>query len=263
MYSWDSAAVLSTLILGPLLLLLFFFHEFLLEPGRFMSRLFPRQTPMLPFHLFRKTDTLLLMTINFATGASLMSAFYFISIYWEIAEGYSASEAGVQLLYYTPGIGVGVYTAMFLCNITPRQTFFPLLTGSVIEAVGIAVLAYACSKRTKGLVNGMLALSGIGTGLRFMPVVLHAAGIWPTRIAAVLSLMSFMIPFGGTLGIAMMGSVFTNKFNQALRGIETGSTDPAGSSSLNTNAPPSLNILNGLPAKEKSQVQHAAARAVM
>jgi Na+/melibiose symporter-like transporter len=155
---------------------------------------------MIPSTLFRRKDTSLLMVINFATGVSLVSAFYFISYYWQLAEGYPSSEAGVQLLYYTPGLGVGVYSAMFLCNIWPRQTFYTLFVGSIVEALGLSLLTWAISSRQKALVNGMLALSGAGTGLRFMPVVLHAAGVWPSRIAAVQSLMSFMIPFGETIG---------------------------------------------------------------
>ena len=32
---------------------------------------------------------------------------------------------------------------MYLCNVYPRQTFHPLLLGSVIEAVGVGMLAWA------------------------------------------------------------------------------------------------------------------------
>lgn len=201
----------------------------------------------------------LIMAINFGTGVSLVSAFYFISIYWELAEGYSASQAGVQLLYYTPGLGVGVYTAMFLCNVWPAQTFYPLFIGSITEAVGLSLLTWAVSTRKGPLVNGMLALAGAGTGLRFMPVVLHSAGIWPTRIAASQTLLSVMIPLGETIGISMMSTVFTNKYNTYLSAINTSSS----SISYQGNAPPSLEALNGLPAELKNQVQNAAARAVM
>jgi hypothetical protein len=210
---------------------------------------------MIPSALFRKKDTSLLMMINFATGVSLVSAFYFISYYWQLAEGYSASQAGVQLLYYTPGLGVGVYSAMILCNLWPRQTYYTLVAGSIIEGLGLGLLTWAVSSRQRGLVNGMLALSGVGTGLRFMPVILHAAGLWPGRIASINSLLSCMIPLGETIGISMMGAVFSNKFNSGLRSI-------SGESNV-ASCPPNLDILNHLPADTKTAVQDVAAKAVM
>jgi hypothetical protein len=253
-YAWSSAAVVAPLVIGGLLSIMFFLYEYLLGPGRLMARLFPSQTAMIPSTLFRKKDTTLLMIINFATGVSLVSAFYFISYYWQLAEGYSASDAGVQLLYYTPGLGVGVYSAMVLCNVWPRQTYYTLMTGSILEGLGLALLAWAVSIRRKALVNGMLAVSGAGTGLRFMPVVLHAAGIWPNRIPAMQSLLSLMIPLGETIGISMMGAVFSNKFNQGLRSLSDG---------VSTDGPTNLDILDDLPPALKEAVQHAAAKAVM
>ncbi|KAF1996885.1 MFS general substrate transporter [Amniculicola lignicola CBS 123094] len=258
-YAWSSAAVIAPLVIGAIMSIAFFIHEYLLEPGRFSARMFPRQIAMIPATLFSKIETPLLMTINFATGVALVSAFYFISYYWQLAQGYSASKAGVQLLYYTPGLGVGAYTAMYLCNGWPRQTFYPLFGGSIIETIGLAMLAYSTSTRQTALVNAMLALAGVGTGLRFMPVVLHGAGMWPTRIPAMQSLLSFMIPFGETIGISLMGSVFTNKFNSYLKNIDPGS----GKAPFAVNGPPNLNILNSLAAGPKLEVQEAAAKAVM
>ena len=92
-----------------------------------------------------------------------------------------------------------------------------------------------------------------------MPVVLHSAGIWPTRIWAVQSLMSFMIPLGQTIGIAVMGAVFTNKFNSGL--VSVAADNPG--ANISTSGPANLNILNDLPPATKDAVQNAAARAVM
>lgn len=258
-YAWNSAAVIAPLVIGGILFIIFFLHEYLLEPGRLISRTFPKQVAMIPWNLFQKHDTFLLMVINFATGASLYSAFYFISIYWEVAEGYTASKAGVQLLYYTPGIGMGVYSAMALCNLWPRETFYPLFIGSVIEATGLALITWAVNQRHKSVVNGMLALAGVGTGLRFMPVVLHAAGIWPTRLASIMSLLSFTIPFGGTIAISMMGSVYTNKMNRYVAQI----APAVGQQGFNPNALKNLTTINDLPADVQMHVRQAGARAVM
>jgi hypothetical protein len=64
---------------------------------------------------------------------------------------------------------VGVYFAMFFCNIWPRQTWLPLALGTIIQPTGITMLAVAIGWDQEALVFGMLALSGIGTGVRLMP----------------------------------------------------------------------------------------------
>jgi len=64
---------------------------------------------------------------------------------------------------------VGVYLSMYFCNAWPRKTWFPLMIGSVIEAVGIGVLCYALWSDHLPTIFGMMALTGAGTGLRFMP----------------------------------------------------------------------------------------------
>ncbi|CAN9377304.1 unnamed protein product [Alternaria alternata] len=239
-YSWSSVPVIVSLIVGIVLCIAFFIYEYFLGPGRAMARFFPRQVPMIPSTLFRKKDTTLLMIINFSAGISMVSAFYFLSYYWQLAEGYSSSQAGVQLLYYTPGLGVGVYVAAMLCNRWPRQTFSPLLIGSIVEGVGLALLTYSISIRHITLVKVFLAVSGAGTGLRFMPIALHAAGIWSTRIASMQSLLSFMVPLGETVESTLGNGI-----------------------SLPATGPPSLELLNSLPAAVKTEVQNAAAKAVM
>lgn len=258
-YAWSSPIVILPLTIGTILCILFFTHEYLLAPNRAMSRFFPSQIPMIPSTLFRKKDTTLLMIINFSAGISMVCAFYFISYYWQLAEGYSPSRAGVQLLYYTPGLGVGVYSAALMCNVWPGQTFFPLLIGSVVEAVGLALLTYSVSIRHTTMVSVFLTVAGAGTGLRFMPVALHAAGVWSTRVPSMQSLLSFMLPLGETMGISIMGSVFSNKLSTFLAQIAR----HAGGAALGGSGIPSSELLDSLPTVVKKEVQEAAAKAVM
>ncbi|KAF3940875.1 hypothetical protein ABW19_dt0209392 [Dactylella cylindrospora] len=230
-YPWVSAAVLVPLIVGAILMCVFFYYEHLMEPGNKISKMFPNQAAMLPWTLLKKRDIGVLSFLNFSTGMALFSAFYFVSVYFTIVEGYEPWRAGVQLLYYTPGLGGGAYLAMFICNVYPKQTWLPMFVGSWIEPIGLGLLTYALTKRNVPMVNGFLALSGVGTGIRFMPGTLHAVGMEPKRIAQVVSLMGFVLPLGGTLGLTMMGSVFNNEISKgfgsvgasnALEGHDTG-----------------------------------------
>jgi hypothetical protein len=134
---------------------------------------------------------------------------------------------------------VGVYLAMMFCNFWPRQTFLPLFLGTITEATGISVLAWALWQGDPTTIAFMMAITGAGTGLRFMPGTLHGIGFFPGDIAAVIAMTSFAVPFGGTVAMTIMSSVFFNKVGFSINAVP-----------VNPDAPPlSSNIL--IPLEDK------------
>ncbi|KAI2625255.1 MFS general substrate transporter [Hypomontagnella submonticulosa] len=217
-YSWNDPAVLVPLIIGTLMSCAWLYYEYSMAPGGILSKKLSFQRPMLPWDVVKNRNVSLLCYINFATGMAMYSVLYFVSIYFTIVKGYDSSQAGVQLLYYTPGLAVGVNLSMFFCNGWPRQTFLPLFLGSLIEAVGIGMLAWALYFEHTPTIYGMMALTGAGTGMRFMPGNLHAVGFFRGHIATVISITSVTTTFGGTLALTIMSTVFNN-----ISGISRGS----------------------------------------
>lgn len=72
------------------------------------------------------------------------------------------------------------------------------------------MLAWACWTMRDGNVFGFMAVVGYGCGLRFMAAPLHAVGLFRKNRAAVVALLSMTIPFGGTIGLTIMSTVFNN-----------------------------------------------------
>lgn len=99
---------------------------------------------------------------------------------------------------------------MLFSNVWPRGTFLPLFLGSVIEAVGVGMIAWAMYTGHVASIYGMVAFSGVGTGLRFMPGTLHAVGFFPNDIASIVSLMGIATPFGGAVALTVMSTVYNN-----------------------------------------------------
>lgn len=260
-YAWNSPAVIISLVLGTILIILFVIYEKSLEPGFLLSRIFPNTIPLIPFSVLRSKDVGLICFMAAGAGAALYSVFYFISIYFILAEGYPASRAGINLLYYLPGIGVGVLSAIYLCNHKPRQTFWPLFLGTIIETGAMAALAYAVKQRQHTLVNVMMGVVGAGTGVRFMPFNLHLAGMFRDKLAPVYSLLRFAMPFGGTLALTVMGSVFQNQMAVYFGPGAGGSGN--GDNGLNLHSQAALDAVSQLPPAQQEAVRARGAEATM
>jgi MFS family permease len=266
-YRWTSAHVLVPLVLGGILSISFVFWEFMMEPGRYLSRKLPTQRPTIPWSLSAQRNMALLFYINTATGMgispspspshpqtlanpfpAMVAVLYFVDIYFVLVKSYTPSKAGIQLLYYTPGLGVGVYLAMIMCNFYPRQTFHPLFLGSIIEATGLSILTWALWHGHIPTIYGMMGLTGAGTGLRFMPGSLHGIGFFPNNIASVMALSAFSIPFGGTIAMTIMDTVFNNKAGIPASGVK-GST--SGSSTY-------LQSIDSMPQQAQDVIRHSS-----
>ncbi|KAK4143488.1 major facilitator superfamily domain-containing protein [Dichotomopilus funicola] len=210
-YAWNSVPVLVTLIVGGVLAVAWVVYERSMAPGRFMSRVFPNQKAMMPWGLLTEKDVGLLLFINFANGAGMFAIMYFMDLYFTLVQGHTASQAGLSLLYFLPGMGVGVYTTMLFVNTFPRQTLPILVLGTTCSAVGISMIAYAVHTDYLNLVYGMMALTGFGIGVNTNPSTLHGLAYFPGSTAPITCLASFAYPFGGTITLTIMSTVFNNR----------------------------------------------------
>lgn len=67
-YAWHDAKVVVPLVLGSLLFVCFVVWQYLMAPGRYLSRALPVQRPTLPWKLLAQRNMYLLFYINWATG---------------------------------------------------------------------------------------------------------------------------------------------------------------------------------------------------
>ncbi|KAH6960843.1 hypothetical protein HG530_004552 [Fusarium avenaceum] len=209
-YPWSSPAVIVPLVLGVVCAGFFCYWEYLLAPGNTMAEKLPWQRAMIPWELISNRDIALLFYCECSTGIGMYAVLYFCNIYFITVRGYGSDEAGIQLLYFVPGLAVGVYICSFLCNRWPRMTFPPIFLGTLTEAVGLGVLAWAIWADRLSVMYGMMALVGCGSGMRFMASPLHGIGLFRHLRASVIGLMAVALPFGGTIGLTIMSAVFNN-----------------------------------------------------
>ncbi|KAF7545197.1 hypothetical protein G7046_g9617 [Stylonectria norvegica] len=209
-YPWDSAAVIVPLIFGLAFSAMFLYYEYLMGPGNALAIRMPWQRAMIPWALISHRDIGLLFYCECITGMGMYAVLYFCNIYFIAVKGDSSDKAGLYLLYFTPGLGVGVFLCSFICNTWPRMTFPSIFFGTIIELVGIGLLAWSMYADRSATVFGMMAMVGCGCGMRFMASPLHGIALFKAHRASVIALMAVAVPFGGTIGLTIMASVFNN-----------------------------------------------------
>ncbi|KAL2068907.1 hypothetical protein VTL71DRAFT_15245 [Oculimacula yallundae] len=209
-YEWKDVKIIAPLAVGVVLLVAFAVWEYLLLPGNKLSNRSPTRKAMIPIKLLLRRNVGLLIYINFVTGMAMYAVFYFVSLYFSLVRQFSAGKSGTNLIYYMPGLGGGAYLAMYAMNTWPCATIPPLLLGTILEPLGITILASALSSGNLHVIYGMLALTGVGTGIRLMPGTLHGIGYHPSQISSIVSLMALANTMGGTLATTIMLNIFNS-----------------------------------------------------
>ncbi|KAG9000747.1 hypothetical protein FRB95_009498 [Tulasnella sp. JGI-2019a] len=167
--------------------------------------------PLIPTSIFRNYDVSVTSFGALTCGMVLFSAFYFLAIYFSIAQGESASKSGAQLLYLAPGMGGGVVVALRLIAWF-KQPRFPIILGMAVIPVGIGLIVMALGNNNQTQLNIFLAVTGVGIGLSFAPLSLQARYSLPvSRIAVVVSMNLFFRTAGGTIGLTQLATVLNSK----------------------------------------------------
>ncbi|TAQ83922.1 hypothetical protein B7494_g7754 [Chlorociboria aeruginascens] len=271
-YPWSDVKVIAPLVIGVLLMVALLFWEYALLPGHWAAAKYPLQQAMIPLKLVWTRNVGLLLYINLVAGMAMYAVYYFVDFYFALVLEYDSGKAGVNLLYYIPGLAVGTYLAIFTLNIFPRQTFWPLLLGTIVEPLGITLLAVGMQKDHLPFIYGMLGLTGVGTGIRLMPGnspfhsfyssptprrkfiflktnygtnnlfkgTLHTIAYNPTRIPQMVSLMSLALSLGGTLATTIMLNIFNNRLSLSVPSLPSFSINSYDSI---TSLPPSSQAL--------------------
>ena len=161
---WSTPLVIASLTVSGVFFILFAIWENILSG--YAEEDYPpswaRADPMIPLAIFKNRDLLIVCWSIFGTGMVFMVAFYFLAIFYTVSSGLDATESGVQLLYFAPGLvsgnrssavnelelihqhaqGCGGLLSIIIIRIT-AQPKYCLMLGNVILTVALGLLAWA------------------------------------------------------------------------------------------------------------------------
>jgi EmrB/QacA subfamily drug resistance transporter len=216
-YPWDSAAVIVTGLGGFVLLALFVAIE------RRVSE------PLLSLGLFRVHDVAVSSLASVVIGAVLFGVTIYVPVFVQGVLGGSATNSGIVLMPLSLAWVASSIVSGQLVSRTGRYRAYPII-GSLLVLLGFIGLALVGADSSRVTVVLPLIVIGAGMGLMVQVYILAAQNaVNPAQIGVTTSTLQFFRSMGGTLTVAAMGALLTNRLTSELGdrlGSRAGRVDP-------------------------------------
>lgn len=176
------------------------------------------ESPIIDFKLFRIKTVAVGSAAAFVIGGSFLGAIVFLPLFMVNVVGVSATAAGLTTTPLTFGI--------VAANITAGQAvsrvgkYKGILLGSlVVQCAAFVILALTLSpESTRSHVSTEMVLLGIGLGPSIPLFTLAIQTAVPIHeIGVATAAATFFRQMGGTIGIAIVGTIFATSFAGALQ----------------------------------------------
>jgi len=183
---------------------------------------------LLPIRVLRSRDRAGAYLMSLCVGTASLGMFFFLTLFIQEVWGYSPLKTGLAYLPYVPVIlAMTVVARQGVIWIGPRPL---LIAGGAIAAGGMLWLSRINEHST--FVSGMLGpemILGIGLGLLLVPMNLVGLNkVAPNDTGVASSLVSVGQQVGGSIGLAVAGTVAWSAVARSLRSQTAATTARAG-----------------------------------
>lgn len=235
--SWQSGLFLGgTLVAG--------FSTFLVE------RRHPE--PIIAFPILRDRTTALAIVGSGAVGVVMFSTLLFLSQYFQVARGYSATEAAVLGVPMMVGTTTGTLGGGHLIATYGRWKPF-LVGGSAALALGLLMLGRIGGEVPWWYVIVPTVLVGLGLGMLIQNYVLAVQNtVDVTQVGAASALVAFFRSLGGVIGVSLLGVIVTHQVRAQIAAQSGLAPDGGTKAELTASSSPAMHAI----------VQHAYAEAI-
>jgi EmrB/QacA subfamily drug resistance transporter len=214
-YSWSSYQVLLPFCLSFAFLGVFFYVE---------SRV--AHEPVLPPQMFN-LNVIICSLINTILGISDFTIIYYLPVYFQILKGETASQSGYEL---APFLVVSALVAMASGLLATKLKSFRYFIwfGCILMTIGSGLLCLISPSIPSWAIILFTCILSFGMGCSIQITAIGAqASSKPEHIAIVAGFFNFTMNFGGTIGLAIDGSII-NGFFTNIKSLMDNSTDGHG-----------------------------------
>ena len=163
--------------------------------------------PLVPLKVVRQRTTALAIVASVAVGVAMFGSALFLGQYFQIARGYSPTEAGLLTIPMMLGSFLGsIGSGQMITRYGKWKRY--LVSGAILLVIGLVLLGtidHTTPYWYTGI--GMLAM-GLGMGMTMQNLVLAVQNTVDVReIGASSATVSFFRSLGGAVGVAVLGAV--------------------------------------------------------
>lgn len=242
-WPWGSAQIIGLAVLSVLLLVAFVYVE------RRAAE------PVLPLKLFRIRTFSLVAVISFVIGFAMFGAMTYLPTFLQVVHDITPTMSGVHMLPMVFGLLLTSTGSGQIVSRTGRWKIFPIL-GTGITAIGLLLLHRLTESSSTLEMSLYFFVFGAGLGLVMQVLVLivqNAVSYQDLGVAT--SGATFFRSIGASFGVAIFGTIFTNRLTDKLGAALDGRPLPPGVSTDSLSADP--RALGQLPPALRGPVIHA------
>jgi EmrB/QacA subfamily drug resistance transporter len=203
---WTDPAVGGLIALGAVILALFVFVE---------SR---SDEPIVPLELFRIRSFSISVAAVFLAAFGFFAAVVFLPRWFQVVAGASATESGYQILPLLGGLIISAVASGQIVSRTGRYRM--LIFGALtVMAIGLFMLSHLEATTPLPVLWGWMFVTGLGVGPTFAVFTLIVQnGVPVSRLGTATSNLTFFQQVGGTVGLAITGTIFGSRLIEELPG---------------------------------------------
>ncbi|KAI9067692.1 MFS multidrug transporter [Trametes sanguinea] len=204
-YPWSSAHVLALLIIGAILIAVFFVYEAFVPPE-----------PTIPFVIMKNRTSLGGFLETFFHGIISVAAIYYFPVYFQACLLSSPIESSVKIL---PTAVVSSFLSLLSGIVVKKMNkYLPMnYLGWIFLTVGFGLLTTLKADSGVGKWAGYQALQSGGSGIIWVTTVFPIlAPLSVRRFASALAFYNFLRTFAQTWGVTIGATILQNELKRRL-----------------------------------------------
>jgi EmrB/QacA subfamily drug resistance transporter len=167
--------------------------------------------PVMPLKLFRLPVFNITSGIGFIVGFAMFGALTFIPTFLQVVHGVSATISGVRMLPMVLGMLLTSIGTGQIISRTGKYRIYPIL-GTGITAIALWLMSLLGVASTTLEMSLAFLVLGLGLGLVMQVLVLIVQNAVPYEDLGVATAgATFFRSIGGSFGVAIFGSIFSNQ----------------------------------------------------
>ncbi len=200
-YAWVSTQIIGMLVFSAVMIALFIFIE---------SR---AEEPILSPNLFRNRIFTVSNLASFLIAGGMFGAIMYLPLFVQGVMGDSATDSGAVLTPMMLGFVVSSIVGGQVMSRTGRYKKLALAS-LVLAVVGMFLFSRMSVDATKGELVRNMILTGLGIGTTMSLFTIVVQNAFPLkRMGEVTASLQFFRNIGGTLGVAILGSLMNSRFH--------------------------------------------------